>query len=350
MKILYIDEAGGFEAPDSSPSATPLMVVAGVAFDHSRLPAITDEFLKLKARFYPGKVVAARHLLDYVLAEVKGSDVRAAVRSSSRDQRRQAIGFLDHTMALLASHGAAIVGRVWVKAHRQSLSPRASYTFAIQDLALHFEHLLASSSDTGLMVCDGRMHHQDAEVAHSIFTQKHKLAGDSYPHLVEATLFGRSQNHVGLQLADLVASALLFPMATRTFCPTLPTGPHTSARFDTIKQRYASTLRSMQHRYQDGAGRWRGGVVVSDKLGHRPSKRTVLADRIPGDNRSQPSGAAECLSVREVGRTEGRAAGMMKIVLREGYNDMFGDIADADLAALIECTADFLIDAAAGRR
>jgi len=141
MKILYIDEAGGFEAPNSLATATPLMVIAGVVLDHAGLPTLTDEFLRLKARFYPGKVRAARHLLDYVLAEVKGAEVRAGVRSSSRDKRRQAIGFLDQTIALLSAHDAAIIGRVWVKAPGQSLSPRASYTFAIQDLALHFEHL-----------------------------------------------------------------------------------------------------------------------------------------------------------------------------------------------------------------
>lgn len=275
MKILYIDESGGFEAPDSSPTATPLMVIAGVVLDHASLPTLTDDFLKVKARFYPGKVKAALHL-DYVLAEVKGSDLRAAVRSSSRDKRRQAIGFLDQIIALLAAHDAAIIGRVWVKVPGESLRPNSSYTFAIQDLALHFEHLLGSISEIGLMVCDGRMHHQDAQVSHSIFTQKHKLAGDSYPHLVEATVFGRSQNHVGLQLADLVASAFLFPMATRTFCSSLPSGPHTSQHFDMIKQRYASRLRPMQHRYQDEALRWRGGIVVSDKLGQLPSKQLFL--------------------------------------------------------------------------
>jgi len=126
------------------------------------------------------------------------------------------------------------------------------------------------------MICDGRLHNQDAEVSHSIFTQKHKLAGDSYPHLIEATVFGRSQNHVGLQLADLVASAFLFPMATRTFCRLLPSGPHTSSHFAVLKQRYKSQLRPMQHRYQDGASRWRGGIVVSDKPGQLPSKQLFL--------------------------------------------------------------------------
>jgi hypothetical protein len=272
MKILYVDEAGGVEAPTSSASATPLMVIAGVVLDHADLLAITYDYLRLKARFFPGKVKGGRHLLDYVLAEVKGSDVRSLARASSRDQRRHCLGFLDQVVDVLERYGIRIIGRVWVKEVSSSLDPRASYTFAIQDLATHFEHLLASANETGIMLCDGRLHHQDAQVSHSVFTQKHKISGDAYPHILEATMFGRSQNHVGLQLADLFASALIFPMACRTFCATTIPSTHTSPRYDAIKNRYGARLRVLQHRYQDATGRWRGGVVVSDRLGRQPSK------------------------------------------------------------------------------
>lgn len=271
MHICYIDEAGGFEASGSSALATPLMVIAGLVLDHQTLPAVTDQYLRLKAQFFPGKVRPTGHLLDYVLAEVKGSDLRAGARSSSRDRRRHAVGFLDETVRLLSAHAAVLLGRVWVKAPGQALNPRSSYTFAIQDLALHFERFLTTRSDLGFLLCDSRLHHQDAQVSHSVFTQKHKLTGDSYPHIVEATVFGGSQNHVGLQLADIVASALLFPMAARTYCPGSGS-PHAHPRFDAIKKRYAATLRPMQYRYRDGANRSRGGVVVSDRVGHRPSR------------------------------------------------------------------------------
>lgn len=273
MKVLYIDEAGGVEAPNSSAAATPLMVIAGVAFDDAVLATLTRDFLELKARFFPGKVAGSQHLLDYVLAEVKGSDLRGAVRGS-RSKRRHAIGFLDKVVDLMDTHGARIVGRIWIK--NAAMNPRSSYTFAIQDVASHFEHLLTSSNETGLMICDGRLHYQDAQVSHSIFTQKHKLGGDSFPHLVEATVFGRSQNHVGLQISDLLASALLFPMAARTYCAAPPATVHTSPHFDVIKTRYAARLRAMQHRYQDGAGRWRGGIVVSDRRAQLPSKQLFL--------------------------------------------------------------------------
>lgn len=271
MKIMYIDESGGFESPGSSPSATPLMVIAGVILDDASLPALTYEFLKLKATFYPAKVSGHPHLLDYVLAEVKGSDVRGGVRASGRNRRRQSIGFLDKVVGLLVAHDARIVARVWVKAPGRSLSPASSYSFAVQDLTAHFEHYLRSDGSSGLVVCDGRAHQQDAEVAHSVFTQKHKLSGDSYPNIVETVLFGRSENHVGLQLADMVASALIFPMATRTYCSMLPIGVHTHPRFDLIRQRFRQPVAAMRYRYRDATGRPRGGIVVSDKLGQRPS-------------------------------------------------------------------------------
>lgn len=270
MRILYVDESGGFEAPNSHRSATPLMVIAGVALDHRSLPVITNEFLRLKARFFPRKVKGTR-ILDYVLAEVKGSDLRAGIRASSRDKRRHTIGFLDEVMKILTRNDGKVFGRVWVK-DGAALDPRSSYTFAIQDLSQHFNHLLVAENDLGLVLCDGRLHHQDAQVSHSVFTKKNKMTGDAYPNIIEASVFGQSQNHVGLQLADLVASGFLFPMATRTYCVGHSTGPHMSPRFDDLRRRYGSQVKALQYRYQDEAARWRGGVVVSDALGRKPSK------------------------------------------------------------------------------
>ena len=152
------------------------------------------------------------------------------------------------------------------------LKPRESYTFAIQDMARHFNHFLNANSDSGILMCDGRMHNQDAQVAHSIFTLKHQAIGDELPHLVETSIFGRSENHVGLQLADLVVSALLFPMAARAYCAKRMSGVHVHPNFDTLRDRYGHRLRPIQNRYMGSNGRMRGGIVVSDKPGKQPSK------------------------------------------------------------------------------
>ena len=270
VHVCYVDESGGVEDPSSHRTATPVMVILGLVIDHRQIASITMAFLQTKRQFFPGAKPGSGHHLDYVLAEVKGSEVRASLRSPRRDARRQAIGYLDKIVGMLTAHQVRLVGRVWVKAPGATLDPRSSYTSAIQDIARHFEHYLDGAGDPGFMVCDNRMVNQNAEVSHSIFTQKHRVAGDPLPRLVEAPTFGQSGNHVGLQLADLVASALVFPLAARTYCAATHAGVHVDPHFDVVKKRFGAQLRPLQHRYQDSAGRWRGGIVVSDAIAGRP--------------------------------------------------------------------------------
>ncbi len=68
------------------------------------------------------------------------------------------------------------------------------------------------------MVIDSSAPKLNSAMAHSIFTQKFKATGDSYGRMLEMPTFGHSENHVGLQLADLLASGLLFPMASHCYC------------------------------------------------------------------------------------------------------------------------------------
>ena len=58
-------------------------------------------------------------------------------------------------------------------------------------------------------------------------------------------------------------------MAAQAYCIDYMTGVHVHARYREIKQRYASRLRALQHRYQDSGGIWRGGYTVSDPLGQK---------------------------------------------------------------------------------
>lgn len=65
---------------------------------------------------------------------------------------------------------------------------------------------------------DSRSTRQNIQAAHSIFTQKFKASGDSYPSIMEAPAFGHSDNHAGLQLSDLICSGFLWPMAMHAYC------------------------------------------------------------------------------------------------------------------------------------
>jgi len=107
-------------------------------------------------------------------------------------------------------------------------------------------------------------------VAHAIFTQKFRIAGDPYASIWEMPTFGHSNNHVGLQVADLLASALLFPIAAFAYCTGhITNGTHVKAGYSILRERYGERLRHLQFRYQDQGQRWRGGITVSDAHAHR---------------------------------------------------------------------------------
>ncbi len=82
--------------------------------------------------------------------------------------------------------------------------------------------------------------------------------------------FGHSENHVGIQIADLLCSALLFPMAAHAYCTGLVNNVHVQAGYEILKTQFGLRVRGLQHRFQDSTGRWRGGIVVCDSLTNRP--------------------------------------------------------------------------------
>ena len=268
MFFCYIDESGGFEAPNQGQAATPLMVIAGLIVPSSAIAPLTDDLLALKRQFYPNQ--AGKHL-DYLLYEIKGSDLRNRIRGSNRRKRMHARTVLDGVVSIAARHRCRLVGRIWIKKPSQGLDPASTYTFAVQDIARHFNHYLETRDSHGLVLCDSRDHRQDIRVAHSVFTLKHKASGDEMPRILESPLFGRSDNHAGLQLADLIASGLLFPMAARAYCATQSTKHHAHPRLDLLRQRYAAPLKQIRYTYRDGTGKIFGGVTVSDPHGKQPS-------------------------------------------------------------------------------
>jgi hypothetical protein len=190
-------------------------------------------------------------------------------RSTSRDKRRQAARLRGELLDLIAVHGCRVLGRIWVKEQGKSLKADATYCYAVQDIAAHFSQYLRLQSSEGLLIADGRGHQQNVRIAHSVFTQKWCAAGDPYPSMTEVPLFAESDNHAGLQIADLVASALVFPMAASAYCAPRVGAVHSSPRYEEVRKAFGARLRSLQYRYRDETGRWRGGLVVSDNVGQQ---------------------------------------------------------------------------------
>ena len=245
------------------------MVLAGLIIRADLLGSLTADFIDLKKQYKPTDDI---DFLDHILIEIKGSDLRKLIRAPSHRKQRYAIGVLDKVVSLLERYEIHLVGRIWVKESDTPLRPRESYTLSIQNIAEHFNNFLIEETSQGIILCDGREPSQDSQVAHSIFTQKHKQSGDAIPNLIETPLFGRSQNHVGLQLADMIVSGLLFPIASRVYCSENFSSIHVHPSFELLRSRYRTRLHSTQYFYRDAFGRRRGGIVVSDKLNRQPSR------------------------------------------------------------------------------
>jgi hypothetical protein len=214
---------------------------------------------------------AGRPFLDRVLVEVKGADLRRDVRRGSRPEFRRAIGFLDDLLDLLEQHHTRIVGRVWIKGIGMPINGTSLYTSSIQAICSDFQSCATGLNDFGLVIADGRSKAKNINVAHSVFTKKFQQAGDEYNRIVEMPTFGNSDNHVALQIADLLCSALFFPLAAYSYCLNLVNNIHVDVAYDVLKRRYGPRLLAFQYRYQDQTGRMRGGITVSDPIQKRSS-------------------------------------------------------------------------------
>lgn len=282
MHICYVDESGdAYQIPVPTPMGSPtehppVFVLLGLILNTDAIGSISTQFLEHKARYYPGLVHSVSHRLDSVLVEIKSTDLRKAIRDGSGRAEGTAIGFLDRLYDTLDSHAARVLARVLVKPPGQPIDARAVYTSSMQALCRGFQQLLEEMGGRGLVIADSRTHQLDERVAHSLYTLKHRAAGDALDRIVEVPTFGRSGNHVGLQLADLVGGVLL-AIAARTYCQTIVSGPHVAPQYDMLRRRYGPRLRSLQYRYQDDTGRWRGGVTVNDPLGKRSASDLFAA-------------------------------------------------------------------------
>lgn len=277
--VCYVDEAGcSAQLPSSQTDIQPVLVVAGLIVDQKQLSSLTVEFLRLKRKYFPGKF-SSNHHLDDVREEIKGSDLRSAIRKKTTKARTE-LKLLDEVLALLQSHKTRIFASVWVKGVGQPFKARPIYTSSIQSSCRTFHEFLSEHDDSGFIVADFRTTQLNDQVAHSIFTQKYKAKGDPLPRLLELPTFGISNNHVGLQITDFLCSALIFPIAAATYCKGFVQGVHVRNQDFLIKRRYLSRIKALQYRYKRN-GKSAGGIWVSDAHANRDSSLFFTQPPIP---------------------------------------------------------------------
>lgn len=285
MYICFIDEAGCTGTlPDENSEIQPALIIAGLIINPRNIASLTRDFLSLKKELFPEKFRAIPNL-DCIKEEIKGSEIRKMIRKN-RNQRRFALRFIDKILKLLEANNASIIGRVWIKSVGKQFDGKAVYTFSIQDIAHCFQHYLSNKQSEGIIIADSRQKALNSNVSHSIFTQKYKTSGDVYNRIIEMPVYGHSDNHTGLQLADFIASALIFPIATSVYCSGyIKNHTHHNASYLILREEFGERLSNLQYRYSvlDGHNRTvkKGGLVVSDSLGGKSGSCLFKAFTIP---------------------------------------------------------------------
>ena len=276
MYVCYIDEAGctgGMTGPDSA--VQPVFALNGLIVPAGRIHSLTRAWIQLKQAYFPKRLPSGSSIHDWMGIEIKGSDIRRMARGDGRNERRFAHHVIGSSLDLLERHGAQVVGRVWVKPIPGTFDGTAVYTSSVQFVCRSFETFLEQNDDVGIVIADSRNKPKNTNVAHSIFTQRYSAAGDPYGRIVEMPTFGHSDNHAGLQLADIICSGLLFPIAAqRCAAHILTDHTHVSAHYERLPDRFGERLQAMQYRYRDAHNYWHGGVALTDSVSHQPS--TVL--------------------------------------------------------------------------
>jgi hypothetical protein len=245
----------------------PTLTLAGLIVPQQNLAALTTTFLSLKLRFNPG-LRRGHHFLDCARQEIKGSDLRADIRRKGRNRRRAVVKFLESVLDLLDAQDARLVAKIYVKGPGKPFAGIPAYTAAMQAFCSHFQQFLVQQESTGIIVADYRTPALNSRVSHSIFTQKYRVGGDPFSRIMDMPTFGHSENHVPLQITDLLCSTILTPMATSAYCAGHVISDHVHPRDDLIRTTFADRIRAMTFRYY-ADGRWQGGLTVNDAIARR---------------------------------------------------------------------------------
>lgn len=267
--LCYIDESGN-EQPLTCWEASPVLVIAGLVVAEANVKDLIWDFLGLKKQFADQILTPTSLLSDLIAYEIKGSDLRADIRKGRHRPQRRALGILGKVVTLLEQHHATLVGYVHVKCDGKG--PRAAvYPDAIARIAEQFEAQLRAADTNGMMILDARTKVKNVPSVQTITTRRFKSGGNALTHLTESPVFGHSDTHVVLQIADVVASALLFPMACTAYCGDVTDNAHPHPAYRIVRERFGDRLRKLEHRYVDDGGARRGGIIVFDTRNGRPS-------------------------------------------------------------------------------
>ena len=282
LHICFVDEAGEpGRFISSSNESQPIFALIGLIVASANLRSLTEDFVELKRRSFPSLFPQCDRNIDGILMELKGADLRRSFgRSANRDRRRVVSHFLTKLLDLLEKYQCKILGNVYAKKPDADTKPASMYTFSVQYTCNFFQRFLSANNSLGIVIADHRNPNLNVNVSHSIYTQMFQKKGDRYRNIVDLPTFGHSENHAGLQICDVLCSALIFPMATHAFYiqdQSALKNKHVQQGFAELRDLFAVRIAKLQYRCEsnkelpNGRLMKEGGIRVSNKYNDIPN-------------------------------------------------------------------------------
>lgn len=225
MHICYIDEAGcpGY-LPANNTEIQPILIIAGLALPKEALDSIGRQFIKIKQQYLYGETKPNFRHQD-VLNELKGADLRKDIREGIKAKADKAHKLAHQILEILVTHGAELYGQVIIKVPDDKFDGTRLYADAMMRIAKDYHQLLDKELSNGLIVADFRESEINGKVSQPISLAMWEQK-NTFPRFELPPTFGNSNSHVGLQIADIIISTLLMPLALAKFGEYIPEGVH----------------------------------------------------------------------------------------------------------------------------
>ena len=292
LHFCYLDESGSeLGRTITRAEMPPVFVLAGFIIPAAGAAQMTREFLAAKREYDPNRFQSAS-AVECLEKEVKGGALFGSlVGKGGEKQRARTLAFLRGVLDLLERLDARLVGRFRVKSLGQEFDAGAVYASCLTAIAGNFQHFLNARRARGIVWCDLRRRpakkcedcgkpvfargsageHLIAPVSRAVFVRKFGGKTDEYLRLLECPAFADSENHAGIQIADLLCSALIAPIAAAYY---RPDSPKASKRFFELRDEegFGERMNRMQLRVEE----LRGALTPADGGSSAPLFRPVF--------------------------------------------------------------------------
>ncbi len=275
MQLCYVDESGKAQTLSrSTPDHQPVFLIGAVVIPDEQLTRLTHGWIEIKRQYNPSIATVGLGWQDAIQHEIKGTTFRRAFRSGATMRRRKnALGTIDQTLKLLSEVDARLISRIWVLEEDVEISnPVGMYAHALQFVCGAFHDGLAKD-ERGMVLVDSQTHHHNHRLAHSLFTQRFAKQ-PKYRQLVDMPVFGHSENHAGLQVADFLCSALLAPIACGAYCGRYSEwNTHAESGYLALREHFGQRLKDLTFTFKpEGSTEEKPSVVTADPVTKRGAR------------------------------------------------------------------------------